>query len=249
MAKLQEKKLENNHISISLQSELIEYNRSYFEVLGQIVMASFIYLTITLAIINMFQLSSVSPYVVVIGIITICFHQCANKLWNRPYLIYLLLTLLMLLMIIFQSYIVNGLFLVVNQIADVFGHYTPIMLMKYSISIDNSKITFAINLFVLSLTILFSLFISYASEKKINIILYFIVIFLFTFQLITGISPKLYYNIMLFFTIIVLLHLTFLTNDRGKRQIEINSSLSLVTSSLIIFTLIIFFVAILSIKP
>src|SRR5699024_10809717 len=107
----------------------------------------FVYLAFTLSMRNMFDLTAVSPYIFLIGSIIVLAHHYLKEKMGKDYVVYAVVLIQLLIFTFLQTYIINGFFLSLNQVAEVVGHHTSMMLTIYDIGIHSNLYNASLNLF------------------------------------------------------------------------------------------------------
>src|SRR5690625_3740606 len=243
MSMIKQQHINEKKIRVTLPENLTKQEGLIVHFSSNVLITAFLFLALTFTLLNMFDFSNVSPYIILTGFLPIIIFNYITKTGKHIYLLYGLIVVFCVFIIIFNKYTINGLFLSLNHIADIFGNHTHHLLPKYALSIDSSKYIMALNFFWLCITIMLSLFISFIVQRKISSIIWILVIGLFIFQLITQITPSFYHNLSLFVAMIVAVNTSFIhRKHEGKSLKDFQSTVSFMISLIliIIFSIAVF---------
>src|SRR5699024_2759778 len=133
--------------------------------------------------------------------------------------------------------ILNGLFLTINQIADIVGRETGFILTQYEIMINNSLFPLAVSSFWIYISIFLAILCYFTLEYKRNILLWVIIIPLLLVQLITDIMPGIYYDLLLLLSAVLLMSDLFTQGIRNKENFRSRKTGNFLSGSLIIILL------------
>src|SRR5699024_7404638 len=146
---------------------------------------------------------AVSPYIFLIGSIIVLAHHYLKEKMGKDYVVYAVVLIQLLIFTFLQTYIINGFFLSLNQVAEVVGHHTSMMLTIYDIGIHSNLYNASLNLFWANISILFALIVFYILRQNLNLVLCLFVLASYLLQLMTGIMPHLLLNDCLFIVLII----------------------------------------------
>lgn len=235
MAIVKQTEEKNKNMQVSVTNEHVDEKVTYTAFLSELFIISFLYLSIILTLVHFLKFEHVSIYLLLIGVLIIGLQLYIKNRWHQSYVIYGIFTLQLISIILFQKYMINGLFLTFNQFFEVLGRHTSIFIDAYDIAINPSLHFIAINVFWVHLSILFALFITFLVQKRWSLIIFFIVISLYVFQMMTGILPNRYDNALLFIVMIISLHHFFISrSSRNESLSKSHSELTFIVMMIVI---------------
>src|SRR5699024_6733458 len=112
--------------------------------------------------------------------------------------------------VIQYRYFMDGWLLSFNQLVDMVGINTGVILTQYKITVDSQYYILALAYFWSYFAILLSFICYYTVQYKKNILFWLCIFPIFTVQIVTGIMPNFYLNILLLMSALLLLIYIFI---------------------------------------
>jgi len=147
----------------------------------QVIVSNLLFVLFMIHLLSFFQWEDMSVLIFIPGIILNCiFFFLSNR--QRTLMIGIYLLLLSAVFIIFHSYIVNGLFIILNDLFELIGRNTGIMITPYEVNVPAESYHLAIQFMLMYLGILLSLLSYYLVKKNQAILLWLFFVMLFALQ-------------------------------------------------------------------
>lgn len=237
-----------SHMQLHLHFDRRKEHKNKVQI--QFILASMLSLTLSLYVISFFGLENISFLTLLfsLAIVFILFVPMKRK----TQLIYIVsfLSLFFIILVTQYNLIFNGFFLTFNQVSELIGSQTGILLNQYVVSIEETSYKLAINLFffiILLFIMFFNFFIVF--ERKLSI-LYIVITFFILFHIFTSISGDVYYQIILLLTFLLVVIYSFVFEDKKQNNLKISSRhvYFSVVFTVTIFTLL-FFIVFTNVEP
>lgn len=195
--------------------------------------AIIVYAAILYSIFSMFNLRSTFLLGAIVGILVIFFlsyfYQKMKVDWELPVVMIGCFLVLFLLM---REYIMNGLFLCLNQVAVLIGSETGVILHQYKFTLDSEYENLAIFIF----TSFFSILAAYIAFGMVNhrkhLFIWLIIFGLFLLQTVTKMPSSVFGNSLLFFAGTIASNYAII---RGNDQIKNSVLIGNISIVLILF--------------
>ncbi|MBD3107393.1 hypothetical protein IEO70_03365 [Bacillus sp. AGMB 02131] len=187
-------------IKLTLKNKKQTNEERMVQPLVTIFVSIIVYVAIVYSIFSMFKLKSAFLLGAIFGILVIFFlsyfHQKIKVDWKWAIMITSCFLVLFLLM---REYIVNGLFLCLNQVAVLIGNETGIILHQYKLTLESEYENLAVFIFIGYFSILAAYIIFLMVNHRKHLFVWLIIIALFILQVVTKMTPSVYCNTLLFF--------------------------------------------------
>ncbi len=210
-----------------------------------------LYAAVILSIQSMFEIYSISVFAAVPGLMLILvmsyFHSNQRIISGVSIAVFAAVIGCSLL---WNEYVMNGLLLIMNQIALVVGAHTEVMMRQYQIAIDADSYGLAISGCVTVFSLMLAYLCSFAMKHGIHLLIWLLILPLFLFQLISGITPAIYYNAALFLAGILLANYSFiLGSNRNKLVGGSKNSIMIFSTSLMLVLFTVSFLLLNMLEP
>lgn len=209
-----------NNIKINLHKEQPNNRLQLAYLSSEFFIASFFYMMVVLAFLDAFKFLDVSFYGILVGFVPIGFLFFIQNKKMKTYGSLGFLLLITLIFVILNNYTVNGLFLSMNQFADVVGAETAYLLPQYKVLIEPESFKLAINLFMIYIFILVGYLSYILVSKSLSIVIWPFMIAILLIQLITGIHFGIYINIGLFLASLFIINRGLINQKSGEYHLS-----------------------------
>ena len=204
-----------------------------------------VYAAIVYSIFSMFKLKPAFLLGAIVGILVIFFlsyfQQKMKVDWKWSIV---LISCFLVLFLLMREYIVNGLFLCLNQVAVLIGSETGIILHQYKLTLDSEYGNLAVLIFTGYFSVLAAYIVFLMVNHRKHLFIWFIIIGLFILQLVTKMTPSVYGNSLLFFAgTIVSSYAIIRENNQSK------SSVIIVNITIVLILFVSCFLLLYMIKP
>lgn len=236
--------------TVSFNDEMnAKEKRSFFT--GNVLVSTFLYGVIYLSLLSMFPVKAASFIPLILGVILIVgLHYFDQPNQKRVLIILILGTMTIGFIVLGNSYIVNGLLLMMNEVAEVVGKQTGFVMPYYAITMDPEMYRFSVNSFLC----LFSALLAFTSVITVKngsrLLLWLFMIPVFVFQMYSGIAPSIYHNIALLLGVVLITTHAFVQRTSENKLLGKSEKNVILSTSLIVIVLFSFTFLILNyIKP
>ncbi len=249
-----------NHISTKSTKNTIEFsfkevknNRKQilFQLLVDLFILGLLYVAIVFGIQSMFEIYTVSLFAIVPGLLLILlmsYFKNNKKVLSRISMIVLVIVVGCLFL--FNDTIMNGLFLVLNQMGIIMGSHTEIVIQYYYVELAEDLHAQAISVFLSFFSFILSYLCCYVLKRASYLLIWLFIGPLFLVQLLTGISPAIYYNFALFLAGVLIANYSFMTGSNQNKWVGTHkNSIMIFSTSLVLMLFILTFLLLNAIEP
>jgi len=232
-------------IKLTLKNKKQTNEERMVQPLVTIFVSIIVYAAIVYSIFSMFKLKSAFLLGAIFGILVIFFlsyfQQKMKVDWKWSIV---LISCFLVLFLLMREYIVNGLFLCLNQVAVLIGSETGIILHQYKLTLDSEYGNLAVLIFTGYFSVLAAYIVFLMVNHRKHLFIWFIIIGLFILQLVTKMTPSVYGNSLLFFAgTIVSSYAIIRENNQSK------SSVIIVNITIVLILFVSCFLLLYMIKP
>lgn len=181
----------------------------------EVILMSLLYFSFAWHLLSMFRLEKVSLFAILPGFLFIILLVILSKT-NQLYLPFLVIftVLFIAVSIIQKTVVMNGLFVLLNDIRHVVGVHTGLVMKQYEITMAEGEIGYAASFFGSTFFILLA-FICYGLiRSRSKFLLWLVMLIIVIFQVFTGIMPAISAQLLSVFTVV--LATNYMTVPKGK---------------------------------
>ena len=227
-----------NTIQLSLKEMENGRRKTILPLIVDIFISGLLYVSVLLSIQSMFELYNVSLFAIVPGLILIIVMSHYDNYHQIRFRISLIVLVLVIgCLFLFNHDVLNGLFLLLNQVSMVVGAQTEMMFKPFHLSIETDLYVRALSIFFGIFSLIVAYVCSYALKRATQLLIWIFILPLFIIQLLLVITPAIYYNFFLFFAGILLVNYSFISGSNRYNIVGKSKNSIKIFSALIVFLL------------
>lgn len=240
-----------NTIQLSVKGVDNNRKKAMLQLLIDIFISGLLYVAIVLSIQSMFEIYSVSLFAIVPGLLLILlmnYFKSNKKILSRISMI--VFVIVGGCFFLFNDYVMNGLFLILNQIGLIIGSHTEVIIRHYHVALETDLHERATSIFWGIFSFIVAYLCCYLVKKAKYLLIWIFIVPLFLVQLLTGISPAIYYNFSLFLAGVLIANYSFITGSNQSKLVGIHkNSIMIFSTSIILILFILTFLLLNVIEP
>lgn len=240
-----------NTIQLSFKEVGNHRRKAILQLIVDIFISGLLYVAVILSLQSMFEIYNVSAFAIVPGLLLILVMSYFNNNYKiRSRISLFVLVILIGSLLLLNDYVINGLFLAINQIGFIIGSHIEVIMKQYHITVEPDLHERALSIFWGIFSFVVADLCSYILKRRIHLLIWIFIVPLFLIQLIMGISAAIYYNFVLFFTGILIANYAFIIgSSRNKLVGNSKNSVMIFSTSIILVLFISSFLLINIIEP
>src|SRR5690625_4952714 len=163
--------------------------------IAQVIVSNLLFILLMIHFVSFFQWHNLSLLLYIPGIMINCIFFLTTRR-KRTMIISMYFLLVTIIFIVYHSYLVNGIFIIANDLFELIGKTTGTMISPYEVHIQLETYDLAIQIVLAFLGILLALLAYYLVKHYVSLIVWLLFISLFAIQSIIQLQDMLMVNIL-----------------------------------------------------